>query len=766
MKTTLKITQNELYTLFYSPIAWLILIIFTFQAGMTFSEAYAELLRQQALGYSPYGVTHDLLLGWNGVLSAMQKHLYLYIPLLTMGLMSQEYYRGSIKLLYSSPVTGVQIILGKYFSMIAYILILMSVFVVCFIFSLVTVKNLDVPYVLTGMAGLFLLTSAYAAIGLFMSALTSYQVVAAVGTLAILTIFNFIGGVGQEIPVVRDVTYWLSISGRADTFLSGLICSEDVLYFLLVIALFIGLSILKLQAVRTSKSLRKNILHYGLVILLVFLGGYLSSRPVLKWYFDATETQSNTLSEGSRKVMEQLDGPLTITTYVNFLDENYFSGLPAGYNEDFERFEKYIRFKPDIRMKYVYYYDKVYNPLLEKRYPDLSDLEKAERICEAIDWNLTDLVSPEEIRKVEDLSAEGHRFVRVLERANGQKSFLRLYSDNRRFPTENEITAALKRMVMKSPQVAFLTGHGERSIYTGGEGDYSSFAQNKTFRYSLLNQGFDICTLNLKNEPKVPENIDILVISDLRQPLMQEEQKAITDYIDKGGNLIIAGEVHRQENMNPVLAHLGLKFTEGILVQPTEDYTSDLIFGNVTSEAAALTDEFSYIHSGCEKMTMPGTLGIIQTEDKGFRIVPLVVTDSIGVWEELETTDFVEDAVQLNAEIGEAEKEWTTVVYLQRMRDQKDQRIVVTGDADCIGNAELGKRRTGFRSANFTLITESFRLLTNGEFPVNTSRPGATDNELWIQDDAIIWIKLFFMGFFPGILLFFSIRLWWKRRRK
>ena len=106
MKTIIKIMKNELYTLFYSPIAWLVLIIFAFQAGMAFSDAYLDQLRQQALDYSLYGVTRSLLFGWDGVISSMQRQLYLYIPLLTMGLMSQEYNRGSIKLLYSSPITN------------------------------------------------------------------------------------------------------------------------------------------------------------------------------------------------------------------------------------------------------------------------------------------------------------------------------------------------------------------------------------------------------------------------------------------------------------------------------------------------------------------------------------------------------------------------------------------------------------------------------------------------------------------------------------
>ena len=109
---------------------------------------------------------------------------------------------------------------------------------------------MDLFFVLTGVLGLYLLTCAYAAIGLFMSSITSYQVVAAMGTLAILTVLNFIGEVGQDISFVRDITYWLSISGRAYKFLAGMICSEDVLYFVIVILLFILLSIMRLQAAR------------------------------------------------------------------------------------------------------------------------------------------------------------------------------------------------------------------------------------------------------------------------------------------------------------------------------------------------------------------------------------------------------------------------------------------------------------------------------------------------------------------------------------
>ena len=94
----------------------------------------------------------------------MQGDLYLYIPLLTMGLMSQEYNRGSIKLLYSSPVTNKQIIFGKYLSMIIYALILVAILSIYYLFTACTIKNIDHPFVLSALLGVFLMICAYAAI--------------------------------------------------------------------------------------------------------------------------------------------------------------------------------------------------------------------------------------------------------------------------------------------------------------------------------------------------------------------------------------------------------------------------------------------------------------------------------------------------------------------------------------------------------------------------------------------------------------------------
>lgn len=766
MKTILKITKNELSTLFYSPIAWLILIIFTFQSGMAYANAWDSILRSVALGFNPSSLTGRLLLGWPGAISSMQEHLFLYIPLLTMGLMSQEYNRGSIKLLYSSPVTNRQIIFGKYLSMIIYAAVLVAILFIYYVFTAFTVQNVGTSFAMTALLGVFLMICAYAAIGLFMSSLTAYQVVAAVGTLAVLAVLNYIGRVGQEIPFVRDITYWLSISGRADTFLKGLICSEDLLYFLLVITLFVSLSILRLQAERTKRTVSQNALRYGGVVIVTLLIGYFSARPALRCYYDATEMKENTLTQNSIDIMEKLDGPLTITTYVNMFDENYFRALPRYYNEDFNRFEKYIRFKPEIKMKYVYYYDKTNNPTLEQRYPGLTDEQRLKKICDALDWDVKKVLTPEQIRAKEDLSGEYNKYVRVIERGNGQKSYLRLYDDNYRHPTETEISAALKRMVVKSPVVAFLTGHGERSIYGIGERDYYAFSQYKEFRSSLVNQGFESISLSLDSVNKIPEDIDILVISDLRTALSPREQSIIENYIAEGRNLLIAGEPRRQEQMNPLLAPLGLSFMPGILVQESKDFSADLILASPTQPSLGIAKRFQNMVAWNSKVTMPSAIGIEQTEDKGFDVIPMLTTNSKGSWNELETTNFIEDTARINPAIGEVEKANTTMMYLNRKVNDKEQRIIVLGDADCIANGELTRQRNGISSSNFSVITESFYLLSSGEFPVDTSRKGSSDNKIYINEKWGIWINILFMGILPGVLIFLSLALWWKRRKK
>ena len=80
-----------------------------------------------------------------------------------------------------------------------YSLILVGILFLFVGFTAWNVPSFDMSLALSGLLGIYLVICSYAAIGLFMSCLTSYQVVAAVATLGALAFLNYVGRIGQEV---------------------------------------------------------------------------------------------------------------------------------------------------------------------------------------------------------------------------------------------------------------------------------------------------------------------------------------------------------------------------------------------------------------------------------------------------------------------------------------------------------------------------------------------------------------------------------------
>lgn len=759
MNMIYKIAKTELQMLFYSPVAWLVLIIFTFQSGLIFTNAIEMVEREQAMGYDPMFISSSL---FGRLFYTVQDYLFLYIPLLTMGLVSRDLAGGTIKLLHSSPMTNTQIILGKFFSMMIFAFLLVGIFVIYVIYSLFMVEHFDVLYILTGILGIYLLICTYASIGLFMSTISSYQIIAAVGTFVLLIFLNFVSSIWQDIDFVRDVTFWLSLRGRAESFTGGLISSEDVVYFIMVPGMFLWFSIIKLSSRVNHSSRGQNAIKYVGVFLVVAFVGYLSSRPHLMGYVDTTRENSRTLTPNSQEIVKKLKGGLTITTYSNLLDDDFMKAIPRYQNYDKERFQEYIRFKPEIKMEYVYYYDSVQNTRRRGFLADLPMEKRARQIAHSHKIKFSRYLNPEQIKLVIDLTPEDNRFVRQVTRESGEKMFLRQFDDMMRDPSEGEISAAFKRMVMELPTVGFLTGHGERNINLYRDRDYACFARDKRFRHALLNQGFDVTEVILKED--IPALINILVIADMMQPLTENEMKRLERYINRGGNLFIVGDPYSREFMNPLVEPFGVEFTEGILVKPTENFQPDLVMAWPTPGALELSYFYENMKNWRQCAAMSGAAGLKYSTDKGFNVVPVLQTDTTGVWNEMETTNFIDDTVRFNPSAGEIEQMYTTVLALSRPMGDREQKIVILGDADCISNAELFKSREEIESGNFYIILDSFSWLSDGEAPVDVRRPKSIDNRLFLGKTGVKITDIAFKWFIPIALLIAAIFVAIRRR--
>ncbi len=766
MRKILNIAKLELDIMFFSPIAWLVMIIFIFQSGLHFTDLLERYESMQQLHQELKDLTgHFFAQPYEGLFSMLQSKVYLYIPLLTMGLISREKSSGTIKLLLSSPVKFGEIIMGKFLAMMGYGFLLILVLFVFVIAGHTAITALDIPFTLSGLLGLYLLICAYSAIGIFMSCLTSYQVAAAFSTLVVFAFLGYIGQVGQDLDFVRDLTYFLSISGRSDKMIDGLIRSKDVLYFLIVITLFLGLSVLKLLGERENGSRWLKTGRYAGLIGSCLLVGYVSSRPAMVGYIDMTRNKDRTLTQNSQSLLRQLKGPLQVTTYVNMLDLNMWYGLPVSRNQDLDRFEMYTRFLPDLDMKYVYYYDQpdpdAYKGL-KKRNPGLSDSAIANKTAITAKFDFDRVLPPSEMKKIIDLEPEEHRFIRQLQ-AGSRKSFLRIYSDMPTHPFEMEISAAIKRLVATPPKVGFLSGSNERTIDRSGDKDYKMSAIQLDFRYSLINQGFDVVTVR-PEAAKIPDDIDILVIADPRWKLDTAAMTAVQAYIDKGGNLLIAAEPGKQDVVNPLLRPLGVRMTEGRLIEESKDYAPDFILAQFGDQSGKMSGDYTAMAAKHSMVSMPGTGTLEYSDSAGFAITPILVTNPKNTWNRTRKIDNDSAVIRFDPQEGDSKKSSPAVLSLSRRHGGREQRIVVAADADFFSNKELFRAQP--RTMNFVFSIDLFGWLSNDEFPVDVQRKTGEDTRIKITESSLFNYQLVLLGIFPALLLVSGTILLIRRRSK
>src|SRR5438445_11852218 len=130
MRNILAIIERELGAYLISPVAYVVLTIFVFLSGLVIKSIHAHALQMglmsqlQAQQLGPRAMDMPGMIT-RGFLSTMSVILLFVMPMLTMGLFSEEKKRGTIELLLTSPVTDLQVVLGKFFAAVAFFVILL-----------------------------------------------------------------------------------------------------------------------------------------------------------------------------------------------------------------------------------------------------------------------------------------------------------------------------------------------------------------------------------------------------------------------------------------------------------------------------------------------------------------------------------------------------------------------------------------------------------------------------------------------------------------
>ena len=233
MRNILAIAQREMNAYFASPIAYVLIGFFALLFGWFFYVPLAYFVEQSAnMGMNPtQSLNINVMLVGPTLMNTTVIMLFLF-PLITMRTYSEEKRSGTIELLLTSPVTDVEIILGKFFgAMLLYgamLLVTMIHIGILFIFG-----DPEWKPIATGYLGLLLMGGCFLSLGLFISSLTKNQIVAAMATFGVLLMLWVISWISTFVgPTMQAVLQYLSLTDHFDDFSRGIIDTKHVIYYL------------------------------------------------------------------------------------------------------------------------------------------------------------------------------------------------------------------------------------------------------------------------------------------------------------------------------------------------------------------------------------------------------------------------------------------------------------------------------------------------------------------------------------------------------
>lgn len=241
MRNAWIICRRELSSYFSSPIAWLLVTMYSLIFGFLFWNFVGgfmkESIEMQMMGQSaPMNINEQIIRPLLGTASFLS---LFFIPMITMRVFAEEKRSGTIELLATSPIRDIEIILGKWAAatlLYCWLLFYSGInFAFLFRYGHPDWKPMAVSYL-----GLLLQGAALLAIGTFISTLTKNQIIAAAGTFgAFLLLWVFAWVSSYDSATWAQVLSYLSISSHFDTFGRGVLDSKDAVYYLSVI--FLGL---------------------------------------------------------------------------------------------------------------------------------------------------------------------------------------------------------------------------------------------------------------------------------------------------------------------------------------------------------------------------------------------------------------------------------------------------------------------------------------------------------------------------------------------
>lgn len=236
MSRAVVIARRELSSYFFSPIAYVAMTLFLLICGVLFWNDFRP--GQPA--------AMRTIFDW------MVWLLVFIVPVLSMGLLAQEWASGTIETMMTAPVGETDMVLGKFVGSLLFFLVLL-VPTLLYVVLLRIYSRPDYGPIFSGYLGIVLVGALFISIGLFCSSLTRSQVVAAVtafAILALITILPYVVGAWATLGDFWRRTINQGVYARYADFSKGVIDLAHVVFFLVTTAAFLFFTVKVLESRR------------------------------------------------------------------------------------------------------------------------------------------------------------------------------------------------------------------------------------------------------------------------------------------------------------------------------------------------------------------------------------------------------------------------------------------------------------------------------------------------------------------------------------
>ena len=216
MNKIFAIARKELTAYFKSPVAYIVLVI----------------------TISAFNVFFYLIIGENREASlrdmfrVMEFMFVFIVPILTMGIFSEEKRTGTMEFLMTTPTTNTEIVLGKYLGSLTFFTVIVGI---TFIYYPIIefFGQPDLAATLSGYVGIWLEGALFIAVGMLVSSWTRSQIVAAISSYGVLFLLYFSTTFTRYLssPAETLVRY-AGTASHTQNFAVGLVTPGDLIYFL------------------------------------------------------------------------------------------------------------------------------------------------------------------------------------------------------------------------------------------------------------------------------------------------------------------------------------------------------------------------------------------------------------------------------------------------------------------------------------------------------------------------------------------------------